>query len=198
MGTVCALFMFPLLFAVYVKSIFLTLLTIAVPVFIGMLIRRSNTRRKIGKLFVHEWIERAGSALGAIMLVAALFLAIRAEPDLMDPSEYPREWIIAALFQPFGCTFGYAIARLCGLDRSDARAICLETGVQSGPMILAVTALSFNGCTRRRIEAPVYILAVWYVISSAWVIIFIRYFLSDKGHSPTSQDSRKQPAVITS
>lgn len=193
-STLCSLFMLPMLWVVYIEtgfargksiklpftSILITLLTIIVPVLCGLYVRYVNTHRKCGpsqyRLLIHEWFEKIGSVLGALFLIAAMATGIRDHPELMNPSEYPKEWIIAAMFQPLGCGFGYLMAYMLRLSGDDCRAICLETGVQSYPMVLAVTSLSFSGCTRTMINTFPYISGVWYVVSSAWILVILKAF----------------------
>lgn len=212
-STLCALFMIPILFMVYIQSgfardsnltlpitsVLVTLLTILVPVLCGISIRRASKEWRCGppgcKLLFYQWIEKGGSLIGAIFLAVALVVGIRANPDVMNPASYPKEWVIASAFQPLGCLFGYTMAKFSRLDGADCRAICLETGVQSYPMILAITSLSFSGCTRTKINTFVYISAVWYFISSAWLLILLRFILLPRDPDRGTEADVKAPDV---
>ena len=86
---------------------------------------------------------------------------MRADPELLVPSDYPKLWGIAAFFQPLGGLFGYTMATLCRLEMIDRRAVTLETGVQSYPMVLALVGLTWTGCTKIQVRAFVIICTFW-------------------------------------
>jgi hypothetical protein len=104
--------------------------------------------------------------------IAALRTGLNANPELIDPSAFGSEWALSAFFQPLGAAFGYLVARLARLEPADARAVCLETGVQSYPMVLAIIGLSYKdaGCDRVKMTTFPLIATFWYILSSACTI----------------------------
>ena len=195
-STVCALFMLPLNIAIYINSglysggvgaglsipyidIVVTLLTIVVPVGLGMLLRHANfvcgpTERYRAPL--HVWVEKAGNVVGALFLVASVGVSAVEHPKLFNPTEYPAEWCLAALFEPIGCFCGFAMATAARLNGRDSRAVALETGVQNYALIIALISLSFKAgsCEREEVSRFVLISTAWYVVSSAWIITLMR------------------------
>ncbi|GMI10925.1 hypothetical protein TrVE_jg5870 [Triparma verrucosa] len=190
-STLAALFMMPLLIVIYIQTTFtddksvdipfanivITLLSIIAPVCVGIAIRRKDMTCCGGRK-LHEVIEKVGGAFGALFLVAALVTGIRDNADLMDVKKYKNQWILSAIFEPMGCLFGFCVAKLWKLPPKDCRAVCLETGVQSQALIMALVALSWDGCERTEVLTFVLISTVWYVISSTWLVCFLRYVVA--------------------
>jgi len=188
MSTVCALFMLPLNIALYIDTglskdadlslpfvnIFVTVLTIVVPVGLGVLLRRRDI--KCGRFPLHVWVEKAGNVVGALFLVAAVAVGVIDNPELFNPSKYRGEWALAALFEPLGCFFGFVMATAARLEARDKRAVTLETGVQNYPLIIALIALSYEAgsCEREEVSRFVLISTFWYVLSSAWIVSLMR------------------------
>jgi len=192
----CALFMLPLLFDIYIKDGFASgmgnikldpmaiIIPIVVQIFgvgVGLLLKAKNTESQCGpswaRNFYYQWATKFASLFMAILMIAALYVGNKNNPELFDPSLFGKEWGMSAIFQPLGATFGYIAARLSGLEPADARAVCLETGVQSYPVVLAIIGLSYKGCTRVQMSAFPLIATLWYVFSTFWMIPFMQIFL---------------------
>ena len=94
-------------------------------------------------------------------------MGVTGNPELFVPTDFPKHWGFACIFQPIGAIFGYVVARLCGLDIRDSKTVCLETGVQSYPMILAIVSLTWSGCTRTQIVSFPLIATFWYARAEA-------------------------------
>lgn len=204
-STVCALFMLPLNVALYIDTglskdgdlslpfvnIVVTLLTIVVPVSLGVLLRRRDV--KCGRFPLHVWVEKVGNIIGALFLVAAVAFGAIDHPDLYNPGKYPGEWALAALFEPLGCCFGFAMATAARLEARDARAVSLETGVQNYALIIALIALSYDAgsCEREEVSRFVLISTLWYVISSAWIVTLMRV----AARREASGEEHERPAV---
>ena len=172
--------------------------SIIVPICLGMLIRRFNdsTQPKVGGAcnciygvkcggrFLYKWIGTVGSVLGILFLIIAVVVGIRRDPYIMDASQYSSLWIIAAFYQPIGTLFGLLVTHalsfvpFLSLNSADARAIGLETGVQSYALVIAIVQLSFDTetCVGRSVYAFVAISSIWYVISSFWIAIALCCF----------------------
>ena len=106
--------------------------------------------------------------------VAAFVVATNADKELLVASDFPKLWGIASFFQPLGGAFGYTLSTLARLEMADRRAVCLETGVQSYPLVMALVGLSWTGCTKIQVRAFVIIATFWYLISTAWMVPFIQ------------------------
>ena len=58
----------------------------------------------------HRWTAKVlGNYVGSLFLLSALVVGIRDNPALFKPSDFPKEWAMAALFQPLGGLFGYTL-----------------------------------------------------------------------------------------
>eukprot|EP01006_Ploeotia_vitrea_P044408 TRINITY_DN66830_c13_g11_i1.p1 TRINITY_DN66830_c13_g11~~TRINITY_DN66830_c13_g11_i1.p1 ORF type:complete len:383 (-),score=204.01 TRINITY_DN66830_c13_g11_i1:120-1268(-) len=183
----CALFMMPLLILIYIESSFTskedleipyvnivgTLLLLIVPTFLGMGIKARND----------VWakrLEKVGSVLGAVFLVAALVIGLVQNSDLLDQPF--STWFMAVSLQIFGCFFGYVIATLVGMNRPDARTISLETGVQNSTLIIAMIGISFQDDTQLRDDVWLFPLmySLCYVVNSIWITLFMRHVLAPR------------------
>lgn len=205
-STACAVFMLPLLVEIYIIAglgldggsvtipfqdiVIIAVGTILVPATLGVLLRRYNTEWKIRGKFIYKWVEIAGSVIGGLTLAAAVVVGLDDNPDLMNPMDYPGEWILASIFQPVGCLFGLCAATLLRLDGPDRIAVALETGVQNYTLVIGICALSFSGCTRVEALTFVFIGSAWYIVSSAWLVALLRtarkrgWWRLDEGRAP--------------
>jgi bile acid:Na+ symporter, BASS family len=119
------------------ENIIVTLILLLVPVAIGMVIRRWNAN--VGAL-----VELAGSALGVAFIALLLLTWV------------PRNWqfLMGTPLSVFasaiglgllGFLFGYGFSMLLKLHPRNARTIALETGIQNGPLAIAIVAFTFVG-----------------------------------------------------
>lgn len=148
-SSVCCMFMIPLLYMLLIRTSFAAGTDISLPfdailmplafavvgVIIGVGIKVFNKEKQCGpswrKMHYHRWTAKCGSLIGLLFLIAAFITGVRRDPELLVPSDFSREWALAAIFQPLGGLFGFVLAKLARLDMADCRAVCLETGVQS-------------------------------------------------------------------
>jgi predicted Na+-dependent transporter len=186
-STICAFFMIPLLLTIYVQTTFtdqsfklpfvniiFALLLIVVFAGLGLCIRETNTTKKIGGRFIWQWVELIGGVLGGLFLLAALVTGILQNTELLNFKQLWKEHVMAALVQPLGCAFGYIVSTWTGLSDRDRRAVCMETGVQNVALAIALCALSFKGCERENTLLLPLLCALWYVVNSAWITLFLR------------------------
>jgi bile acid:Na+ symporter, BASS family len=119
------------------QNIIVTLILLLVPVAIGMAVRRWNAN--VGAL-----VELAGSALGVAFIALLLLTWV------------PRNWqfLMGTPLSVFasaiglgllGFLFGYGFSMLLKLHPRNARTIALETGIQNGPLAIAIVAFTFVG-----------------------------------------------------
>lgn len=178
-------------------NIVVSLFAIIIPVLVGVCIRKADidmakclncccdkdcSKNADVGLKLHEFVESVGGILGGLALFAAAASGIRGSPELFNVMDFKRVWLIAATFQPLGGGFGLLVSKFCGLSGPDSRAVCLETGVQSYALIMALVNLSWSGCERSEVLVFVLIGTFWYVLSSTWMVMTLRAYadLMDK------------------
>ena len=119
-----------------ITNIAVTLVTLLVPVAVGMVIRRYSPN--IGAV-----LELMGGFFGLFFIVFLMATWV------------PRNWIllvltpwqvyaVAILLGLFGISTAYAIARSIKLHPVNARTVGLETGIQNGPLAIAIVLLTFS------------------------------------------------------
>jgi len=174
-STVFGVLLIPLLLVVYAagldvdipsENIVVTLVLLLVPVAIGMALRRWNAN--VGAL-----VELGGSALGILFIV---FLLV---------SWVPRNWgfllgtpasvfVAAIALGLVGFLFGYGLSRLLRLHPRNARTIALETGIQNGPLAVALVVLTFAGQQQQEVLAIPVLYSLFIVITSSILTIWFR------------------------
>jgi bile acid:Na+ symporter, BASS family len=151
------------------QNIVVTLILLLVPVAIGMAIRKWNAN--IGAL-----VELVGSALGAAFIVLLLVTWV------------PRNWqfllntpvavFIGAIgLGLLGFFFGYVFSMALKLHPRNARTIALETGIQNGPLAIAIVAFTFVGTLapmQQEVMAVPALYSLFIVISSTVLTYFFR------------------------
>jgi BASS family bile acid:Na+ symporter len=119
------------------ENIIITLILLLVPVAIGMGLRKLNANAGAVTEFM-------GSVL-ALFFIA--FIAISWVPRnwqfLMTTT--PATYIAAIGLGVFGIAIGYGFARALRLHPRNARTVALETGIQNGPLAIAIIAFTFAG-----------------------------------------------------
>jgi BASS family bile acid:Na+ symporter len=174
-STVFGVVLIPLLLVVYAAglniqipagNIIVTLFLLLVPVAIGMAIRRWNAN--VGAL-----VELGGGALGIIFILLLLV------------SWVPRNWqflmgtpvsvFLGAIgLGVLGFLFGYLFSKLLKLHPRNARTIALETGIQNGPLAIAIVALTFAGTQQQAIMAVPALYSLFIVLSSTAITLWWR------------------------
>jgi bile acid:Na+ symporter, BASS family len=174
-STVFGVVLIPLLLVVYAAglniqipagNIVITLFLLLVPVAIGMAIRRWNAN--VGAL-----VELGGGALGIMFILLILV------------SWVPRNWqflmgtpvsvFIGAIgLGVLGFLFGYIFSAMLKLHPRNARTIALETGIQNGPLAIAIVALTFAGSQQQAIMAVPALYSLFIVISSTAITLWWR------------------------
>ncbi|WP_227271911.1 bile acid:sodium symporter family protein [Roseobacter weihaiensis] len=172
-STVAGVVMIPIVLVFYAtaldldiprENIIATLVLLLVPVAIGMVLRKINAN-------VGAVTEFFGSAL-ALFFIA--FLVV---------SWIPRNWkfllettsatYIASIgLGVFGITIGYFFARALRLHPRNARTVALETGIQNGPLAVAIIVFTFAGTEAQAVMA-VPVLYSLFIIIIATLVTFI-------------------------
>ena len=185
-STIAAMFMVPLLVLIYIKTfsnstidipylnIVLSLLLIVIPTVIGLLVRHTNTTKKLWGKFYWEILKILASIFGGVFLVLAIIAFIyRYERQLAKAPA--KLWVIAIVMEPLGCAFGYIAAHLTGLEQKDQRTISLECGVQAFTFTMALIKLSFPKCDQLdKVIIFSLLYGIMYLINSLWLVALFR------------------------
>lgn len=123
-----------------VANILVTLAILLVPVAVAMWIRRRNAN--IGAV-----MELMGGFFGLFFIVFLLVTWVPRNWRLLVITPW-QVYLVAVCLGLFGITISYLIARGIKLHPSNARTIGLETGIQNGPLAIAIILLSFDGHPR--------------------------------------------------
>lgn len=148
------------------SNIVVTLILLLVPVAIGMAIRRWNAN--VGAL-----VELGGSALGIFFIV---FLLV---------SWVPRNWAFLLTTPPsvflgaialgvVGFACGYGLSILLRQTPRNARTVALETGIQNGPLAVALVVLTFASTQQQEILAVPVLYSLFIVITSSLLTFWFR------------------------
>lgn len=143
-----------------------TLVLLLLPVGIGMVLRRVSAN-------VGAVTEFFGSALALFFI---LFLLV---------SWVPRNWQFLLATSPatyaaacglgvVGIAAGYGFARLLRLHPRNARTVALETGIQNGPLAIAIIAFSFPADEAQGVMAVPVLYALFILIVATLVTLIFR------------------------
>lgn len=172
-STVAGVVMIPIVLVLYAnaldldiprENIIVTLVLLLVPVAIGMVLRKISAN-------VGAVTEFFGSALALFFI---LFLVV---------SWIPRNWqfllettsatYIASIgLGVFGITIGYFFASALRLHPRNARTVALETGIQNGPLAVAIIVFTFAGTEAQAVMA-VPVLYSLFIIIIATLVTFV-------------------------
>ncbi len=174
-STIFGVILIPILLVLYAgvlgleiprENIIATLVLLLVPVGIGMTLRKFSAN-------VGAVTEFMGSLLAIIFI---LFLIL---------SWVPRNWAFlmetgwgtyaaAGGLGIIGITIGYNFARALRLHPRNARTVALETGIQNGPLAIAIVALTFTGTQAQSYMAVPVLYSLFIVIISTLVTFWFR------------------------
>ncbi len=174
-STVAGVILIPVILIVYTtalnldiprENIIATLVLLLVPVAIGMVLRKISAN-------VGAVTEFFGSALALFFI---LFLMV---------SWIPRNWLfllettsatyIASIgLGLIGITIGYVFARSLKLHPRNARTVALETGIQNGPLAIAIIVFTFPEGEAQSIMAIPVLYSLFIVIISTLVTLVFR------------------------
>ncbi|QPH54867.1 bile acid:sodium symporter [Pontivivens ytuae] len=161
------------------ENVIATLVLLLVPVGVGMVLRRINAN-------TGAVTEFAGSALALFFI---LFLVV---------SWIPRNWgfLLSTGWPTYaasiglglvGITVGYFFARALQLHPRNARTVALETGIQNGPLAVAIVAFTWPADEAQAVMAVPVLYSLFIVIVSAAVtLVFRRANLAAEQKMPDS------------
>ncbi len=117
-------------------NIVVTLVTLLVPVAVGMVIRRYSPN-------VGAVLELMGGFFGLFFIVFLMATWVPRNWVLLAVTPW-QVYAVAIFLGLFGISIAYAIARSIKLHPVNARTVGLETGIQNGPLAIAIVLLTFS------------------------------------------------------
>lgn len=148
------------------ENIIATLVLLLVPVAVGMVLRKINAN-------VGAVTEFLGSAL-ALFFIAFLALSWIPRNWQFLVSTTPATYVAAIGLGLFGIAIGYAFARALRLHPRNARTVAMETGIQNGPLAIAIIAFTFSGAEAQSYMAVPALYSLFIVITSSLVTLVFR------------------------
>jgi len=150
-STLWAILMTPLVLALYgrllfadneefqipITNIVITLFLLLIPVVGGMLIRRYSAN-------IGAFLELMGGFFGLFFILFLLFTWVPRNWELLAATPW-QTYTVAIGLGLFGMAIAFTIAKLLKLHPMNVRTIALETGIQNGPLALAIVLLTFGG-----------------------------------------------------
>lgn len=178
-STLWAILMTPLLLVAYgsqvlppdsdlqipVLNIVVTLAILLVPVVLGMLIRRYSAN--IGAI-----LELMGGLMGVFFIVFLMATWVPRNWVLLASTPW-QVFVVAIALGLVGITVAYFIARALRLHPANARTIGLETGIQNGPLAIAILTLSFQGSPQLGLLLLVPALYSLFIVIISTIVTFV-------------------------
>jgi BASS family bile acid:Na+ symporter len=174
-STVTGVILIPIILLIYAtaleleiprENIIITLVLLLVPVAIGMVLRKLNAN--IGAV-----TEFMGSLL-ALVFIAFIALSWIPRNWQFLLTTTPATYVAAIGLGLFGIAIGYAFARALKLHPRNARTVALETGIQNGPLAIAIIAFTFSGDEAQSYMAVPALYSLFIVIVSTLVTLVFR------------------------
>jgi predicted Na+-dependent transporter len=114
-----------------------TLFLLLIPVVGGMLIRRYSAN-------IGAFLELMGGFFGLFFIVFLLFTWVPRNWELLAATPW-QTYVVAIGLGLFGMAIAFTLAKLLKLHPMNVRTIALETGIQNGPLAIAIVLLTFGG-----------------------------------------------------
>lgn len=151
------------------ENIIVTLILLLVPVAIGMAIRRWNAN-------VGAVVEMFGSILAVVFILILMLSWVPRNWQFLVGTHWAVYFGAIALGL-FGFVFGYLFSAALKLHPRNSRTIALETGIQNGPLAIAIVALTFTGALATMQQAVMVIPALYslfIVLTSTLITVYFR------------------------
>jgi BASS family bile acid:Na+ symporter len=174
-STVFGLLLIPIILVIYAgalevdiprKNIIATLVLLLVPVGIGMILRKFNAN-------VGAVTEFMGSMLAIFFIVFLIVSWIPRNFQFLLETSWAT-YVASLALGLIGITVGYLFARALKLHPRNARTVGLETGIQNGPLAIAIVAFTFSGVEQQEINAVPVLYSLFIVIVSTLVTLYFR------------------------
>jgi len=148
------------------ENIIATLVLMLVPVAIGMVLRKFNAN-------VGAVTEFMGSLLAIFFILFLIVSWIPRNWTFLTETGWETYFASIAL-GIVGITIGYLFAKALRLHPRNARTVGLETGIQNGPLAIAVVAFTFSGVEQQAVNAVPVLYSLFIVIISTLVTFYFR------------------------
>ncbi len=122
-------------FQIPVVNIVVTLATLLIPVVAGMILRRYSAN-------IGAFMELLGGFFGLFFIVFLMATWVPRNWALLTSTPW-QTYMVAIGLGLFGIFIAYFLARAIRLHPANARTIGLETGIQNGPLAIAIVLLTF-------------------------------------------------------
>ena len=149
-----------------------------IPVALGMLLRRLSAN-------VGSVLELLGGLLGVLFIPFLIIIWVPRNWQLLTVTEWPT-YTVAIGLGVVGITFAYIIAKALRLHPANTRTIALETGIQNGPLAIAVIVAVYidsPGLDQILLVPALYSLFI-VLISTAVTLVFRRANLAAEQKIP--------------
>lgn len=148
------------------ENIIITLVLLLVPVGIGMMLRKINAN-------VGAVTEFMGSLLAVFFIVFLIVSWIPRNFTFLMETGWAT-YVAAIAIGLIGITVGYLFAKALKLHPRNARTVGLETGIQNGPLAIAIIAFTFSGTEQQAINAVPVLYSLFIVIISTMITLYFR------------------------
>ena len=119
------------------RNIIVTLIILLIPVVLGMLIRKYSAN-------VGAVLELMGGLVGVFFILFLLSTWVPRNWGLLSSTPW-QTYVVAIGLGLFGIMIAYLLTRGFKMHPMNARTIALETGIQNGPLGIAIVLLNFSG-----------------------------------------------------
>ena len=119
------------------RNIIVTLIILLIPVVLGMLIRKYSAN-------IVAVLELLGGLIGVFFILFLLSTWVPRNWELLSSTPW-QTYVVAIGLGLFGITIAYLLTRGVRMHPMNARTIALETGIQNGPLAIAIVLLNFSG-----------------------------------------------------
>jgi len=119
------------------RNIIVTLVILLIPVVLGMLIRKYSAN-------VGAVLELMGGLIGVFFILFLLSTWVPRNWGLLSSTPW-QTYVVAIGLGLFGIIIAYLLTRGFKMHPMNARTIALETGIQNGPLGIAIVLLNFSG-----------------------------------------------------
>jgi bile acid transporter len=152
------------------EDISLTLFVLLIPVAVGMIVRKVNAN-------VGAVAEFLGSLLGVLVI---LFLVVTWIPrNSSHLAITPINIYLASLgLGVMGFVLGFLFAKLLRQNNKRAMTICLETGIQNGPLGVAIVLFSLPKEMHDEVLLIPILYSLMIVLSSSAITVFFRRWMT--------------------
>lgn len=119
------------------RNIIVTLIILLIPVVLGMLLRKYSAN-------VGAVLELMGGLIGVFFILFLLSTWVPRNWGLLSSTPW-QTYVVAIGLGLFGIIIAYLLTRGFKMHPMNARTIALETGIQNGPLGIAIVLLNFSG-----------------------------------------------------